>query len=112
MKKYIILLSVLCMTLLLCACGKGKSSSKKSVDLVGTWTQKDAGTDSYFVLELKADGSGSLMTEPEDIGLPLNYEIDGTSIMTHLGDAEDNTPMEYLKDSDQIQYNDILFNRD
>lgn len=111
MKKYIIILSVFCMSLLFCACEKEKSVSGKSVNITGTWTQTNADSDSYFVLELMDDGSGSLMTEPEDIGLPLDYEFDGTSIMTHMGSADDNTPMEYIKDSDEIHFEDVIFKR-
>ena len=83
-----------------------------TIDVVGSWTQLDPPEDSYSVLELKDDGSGSLMTEPEDIGVPLNYEVDGTTITTHLGSVDDNTLMEYLPDTDQIKYDNIYFSRD
>jgi len=87
------------------------TGNTSSMNIIGTWTQNNSDKDYYLVLELKDDGSGSLMSEPEDMGLPLNYEIDGTHIITHIGDTDDNTPMEYNPDTDQIIYGDICFSR-
>jgi len=112
MKKTHILLSVFLLALLMCACKNKATDTNASNSVVGIWTQADAGSDSYMVLTLEEDGSGSLITMPQDIGVPMDYEFDGTSIVAHMGSIDDTTIMEYLKSSDQIQYNNILFNRD
>jgi len=116
MKKLVTIILSIGMAALLCACGNktaesATESGDTNYDIIGTWTQIDSENEYYFVLNLREDGSGNLMTEPDDIGLPLAYEVDGTSIMTHMGSADDNSPMEYLPDSDQIQYGDIYFAR-
>lgn len=116
MKAIKVLLVALLSMSVLCACSSNKSndnqgSESKPVDLVGTWQQVDGPEDAYLVLTLNSDGSGSLMTEPVDMGVPLDYEVNGTTITAHLGSVDDNTQMEYLSDTDQIKYADILFSR-
>lgn len=126
MKKSLALLSALGMAFILCACGANNTntaapaaadsssdaaaSTETSYNIVGTWTQVDA-PESYSVLELKEDGTGSMMTMPEEIGVALSYEFEGTTLTTHLGAADDNTVMEYLPETDQIKFIDTLFAR-
>jgi len=85
--------------------------SEGTLNIAGKWSREEPESKKTMVLELNEDGSGSLMTMPEEIGVPLSYETDGNNITAHLGSADDITPMEYLPESDQISYDGNVFDR-
>ena len=84
---------------------------EENADIIGIWVEDHGDTDEYDFLTFDEDGSGSLLHADLFIGLPLEYEVNGNEITTHMATVEDTTMMAYDPTNNVIVYDGDNYTR-